>query len=190
MSKASTHMNHPLNVRLLACVGLTCVMIASVTSSCSGASPRSTAEVPAWALSPPEGLCGVGSAALKGPKVLARTTAVARGRAHLASQVALQVESLLSAFEAEGAEGSVTRQLSAQRVSQRLIGSKVRREQVAGRELFVLVCIGGERVTEALEREVEIREVSLTQRRALRQRSKEAFKELEAQLEAAFPEGD
>jgi len=156
------------------------------TLGCGGGQPAPREALPAWVMTPPVGLCGVGSAPRSASSAIDRTVATARGRAHLASQVELHVQSLLSSFEEEGDEGPVTKRVSAQKVSQRLIGARPRQEHLGRAELFVLVCIGGEQVTEALTRVAETHEVSDQTRRRLRARSEATFQELDAQLEAAF----
>ena len=170
----------------------TCFLHTLVTSlfgvvlGCGGAPPPSTEALPSWVLTPPVGLCGVGSAPRSSSTAIDRTVATARGRADLASQVELQVQSLLSSFEEEGGAGPATKRVSAQQVSQRLIGARPRQEHLGSGELFVLVCIGGEQVTEALTRVVETHEVNDRTKLRLRARSEATFQELDAQLEAAF----
>lgn len=156
--------------------------------ACSGGRAHEPLEnLPSWVMSPPQGLCGLGSATVQGSNSLARTAATARGRANLASQVELHVNNLLASFESDQEE-IWTKQISAQRVSQQLIGSRAFKEYLGQKELFVLVCIQAEKVQEALEREVQTREVSLKQKTQLRQRSDEAFKELEAHIKEVFLE--
>ena len=187
MALRHTYMSRALRVALLSL--FISGPLTSALSGCSGAASQRAAHsgppTPDWVLSPPEGLCGLGSAKSHPSRAVARTLATARGRAALASRVEVQVKGLLRSFEDE--EGVArTQRISAHSVSQGLIGSRVVKEHLRGAELLVLVCIGGDQVLEAIEREVETREVSPARRRHLRARSEETFQALEAQMREAF----
>jgi len=172
------------------CFGLCLGLSISACSSAPDTSPRGAEGLPSWVLSPPQGLCGVGSSPLGSSKALARTAATARGRAALAARVAVEVKALLQASGDVGDGAELTRRVSAQRVSQGLIGSQLHREHSAQRELFALVCISSVRVQEALERELKAHELRPTLRSNLRARARASFDELEEELQRAFADSD
>jgi hypothetical protein len=161
-----------------------------VVGACSGKNVSTNATADAmktesWIDIPIEG-CGVGSAKLQGMRDLARKAAETSGRADLARQMKTTIEGMLKRYQAQGlAEGeefaeeqitNVTKDI----VSQDLYGSRTRAVAERNGDIYALMCINPEVLAEAMSK---MKGMNDTMRKALAERSKVEFDDLEANIE-------
>ena len=163
----------------------------SLTFGCGGSQvqpPTDPAEIPKWALTPPSA-CGVGISKHRGNLGMAQQTAVARGRDALARQLKTKVEGMIKDYQEAGETDAkdfteeLTTQVSRQIVDSTLVGTATKMAHLSQdpqQQYYALVCLDPESFSNAFER---MNELNAKQRRALKQRAKQEFKDLDRQLE-------
>ena len=143
--------------------------------------------LPPWAVNPPP-TCAVGTIQYRGNLGLAKSGANARGRDALARQLKTKVEGLLKDYQSQGeTEGQgfteeLITQVSRQSVREVLQGTRSKEWALTEGdrpELHSLICLEPEALLKAFD---QMSILNKKQRKALRGRAKDAFKDLDRNI--------
>ena len=173
---------------LLIASQLTLIVLAFGCGGSQVQPPTDPAEIPKWAMAPPAA-CGVGISKHRGNLGMAQQTAVARGRDALARQLKTKVEGMIKDYQEAGETDAkdfteeLTTQVSRQIVDSTLVGTATKMAHLSQdpqQQYYALVCLDPESFSNAFDR---MNELNAKQRRALKQRAKQEFQDLDRQLE-------
>ena len=145
--------------------------------------------MPGWYMTPPAG-CGVGTGRYQGQLQTARNAAVSQARTDLARQLEVKIEGMIKQYAEQGttegeefAESLIT-DVSRDIVNTTLVGTVVRNGEIMevdGAENFVaMVCLDPETFADAFDR---MNKMSGKMRKALKERAKAEFDDLDAQIQ-------
>jgi len=154
--------------------------------ACGGAAPaeQTFPGAPDWYDNPTKG-CGVGSAKHRGNRNLTKEAGTSRARRDLAAQLKSTVQGMVKDYaamgEAEGKEFSeeLVTSVGRQVVDQTLMGTRVVAQALVGSEMYVIVCLDPKTFGDAFD---DMKTLDGKARAALKQRSKEAFGDLDASI--------
>ena len=144
------------------------------------------ADIPAWALTPPD-LCSAGSQTIGKDFGAAQRLAESRARTGMSRQLETKVKSMIVNYNQEGRaeDGEISEALSTEVTKllskQTLNGSTPVKAKVSNNQYFSLVCLKPNALTEALE---GMKALNDAQRKALSRRAKTAQKDLEKEMKA------
>ena len=172
----STHGLLPLLILLL---------LSFMLSACGTA--KSSSPLPAWVMNTPLG-CGLGSLQINGSITLAKSGAVAKGRADLARQIQTRIENVIKTYRSEGGgqqdfSEELMTQVSQQSSRAVLQGTKEKYSHIdQGKPsiYYVLVCYEAHQKTRLIQ---SLSIVPKRHRQTIQDRAESAFTELESLME-------
>ncbi len=155
--------------------------------ACGGAeiAPGGDDDAPEWSDNPPKG-CGTGSAKHRGIRDLTRKTAVSSAREDLARSLRVVIQGMIKRYlgtgevDGKGFAEEDTKSVTRDVVNQTLAGTRVVKTLMQDGEMYALVCLDPETFADSFER---MQKLSTAQRRALKQRAQEEFRDLDRQID-------
>ena len=164
------------------------ILVFFMMSACGSSKP--SASLPPWVINTPLG-CGLGSLQVNGSISLAKSGAIAKGRADLARQIQTRIENVIKSYRSEGGgqqdfSEELMTQVSQQSSRALLQGTKERKSYIEPGQpsiYYVLVCY------EAQQKSSLIQSLSIIpkrHRKSIQVRAESAFKELESLMKKNY----
>lgn len=158
------------------------LLIAFTLSACG--STRPSESLPAWVMDTPLG-CGLGSLQVNGSITLAKSGAIAKGRADLARQIQTRIENVIKTYRSEGGglqdfSEELMTQVSQQSSRAVLQGTKARFSHIDKGNpatYYVLVCYEAHQKTRLIQ---SLSILPKRHRQSVQERAESAFAELES----------
>ena len=161
--------------------GLSLILLLLTMNACGTSKP--TTSLPPWVMNTPLG-CGLGSLQINGSISLAKSGAIAKGRADLARQIQTRIENVIRTYRSEGGgqqdfSEELMTQVSQQSSRAILQGTKEKKSHIESGQpaiYYVLVCY------EAQQKSSLIQSLSIIpkrHRKSIQDRAESAFTELE-----------
>ena len=161
---------------------LNLILLVSMMSACGSSKP--SASLPAWVMNTPLG-CGLGSLQINGSLSLAKSGAIAKGRADLARQIQTRIENVIKTYRSEGGgqqdfSEELMTQVSQQSSRALLQGTKEKKSHIEPSQpsiYYVLVCYEAEQKTSLIQ---SLSIIPKRHRKSIQVRAESAFAELES----------
>ena len=161
---------------------LNLILLVSMMSACGSSKP--SASLPDWVMNTPLG-CGLGSLQINGSLSLAKSGAIAKGRADLARQIQTRIENVIKTYRSEGGgqqdfSEELMTQVSQQSSRALLQGTKEKKSHIEPSQpsiYYVLVCYEAEQKTSLIQ---SLSIIPKRHRKSIQVRAESAFAELES----------
>lgn len=156
--------------------------------SCSGCGASNPSHpLPKWVMNTPLG-CGLGSLQMNGSLSLAKSGAIAKGRADLARQIQTRIENVIKTYRSEGGgaqDFSEELMTEASRQSSRAVlqGTKAKKSHIEYGEIntyYVLVCYEAQQKSRLIQ---SLSMIPKKHRQTIQDRAEASFAELEKLME-------